>query len=271
MTYPKLEYSVVKSVLKTIVFFDSLGLKIPKPTIVQFLSENRSSLESIEISLSVLEDLEIVKRSGDYYALFARSEAELKAVEPLEPLSLFSKLAVQLVDCLPSVNAVYSVKWFDNQRSLILDLTGSNPARISATLCKMLKTLTGIQTCYISRYNNTQRTHIFSDLILSRMTALIRPLELEKFIKRNNSSFKSFPNRSIENNELLQPFLNSQVDKDNKRNISARNTNDFELFTKIERYIEEHKLEEKWAKNDKIYQQWLLPRLSQLNRKYHLV
>ena len=72
MTYPKIDLSALQSVLKTIVLFDSMGIAVQKSEIEHFLLESTASIEGIEISLSLLEDLDIIKVESSRYSLFAR-------------------------------------------------------------------------------------------------------------------------------------------------------------------------------------------------------
>jgi hypothetical protein len=124
---------------------------------------------------------------------------------------------------------------------------------------------------FVSRFAKVDSETIFHSIALAGMTSVYNPFGLEKLTRRHSDCIAKFPNRVAKNGMDLKPFLNSPKKNTQKSVFNASGTNYSEFFTWVTAFIETQSIDANWEKNQSVYRQWLLPKLSRLNRKYQLV
>lgn len=271
MNYPKVEIESLKSVLKTIVFFDALDKKVSKDEIALYNLETLCNIESIEISLAVLEELEIIQQQGEYYQLYARKEKTLSTFNTAAKLSFWQKTILNTLHLSKYVRGVYHLNLIGERPYLVIDLSGLNKPKTATLVCDAVKSLTGFNCLYVSRFKKTSNLTNVSNLFLASLKPLFQPLALEKLINRSGASVGLFPNKTMDYSMLLKPMFSVAKRRIKKPVFKVQEGSDKEFFNFIDKIILEHDLNEKWETNQKIYEQWLLPKLKGLHRKYHLV
>ena len=271
MTYPKIDLSALQSVLKTIVLFDSMGIAVQKSEIEHFLLESTASIEGIEISLSLLEDLDIIKVESSRYSLFARDSRQLENAKDLKPFGDFPKFILKSLASFSFVRGIYELNLPGMDKALLLDVSGLNNPNLAMRYCNVASRLIGTRVLFVSRYAKIENELIFHSLALAGMTSVYNPLGLEKLTKRHSDCIAKFPNRVVDSGTHLKPLFNSPKKNTQKPVFNASGRNNAELFTWITAHVEGKDIPYIWEKNQSVYQQWLLPKLSKLNRKYQLV
>ena len=269
--YPKIDLAVLESVLKTILFFDAFGKSVSKANIDQYLIEQQSNIESIEISLAVLEDLEIIKKEDDRYSLFARNNSEIKIQSESRRISLRNKFLFKVIGSLETIRGVYSFTNLNDIETIVLDLSGLNKPNLANKICNWTSKITSKKVVYVSRFYKPDSTNIFQSFALAKLSPIINPVALEKLINRDNENYKIFPNRVVNHNGVLKPLRPKSMAMVRKPVFNVNPVSDCEFFEVVQETINAKDLLANWDKNQILYKQWFQPRLSKLNRKYQLV
>jgi hypothetical protein len=271
MMFPKIDLTALQSVLRTIVLFDSMSITVRKSDIEYYLIESTASIEGIEISLSILEDLDIIKFESGAYSLFARDASQLKSDFKETSIVGFQKFILRSFASISFVRGVYQMNVPGVDRVFVLDVSGlNNPVR-AKKYCQFASILLGKRVLFVSRFAKVKNESIFHSVALAGMTSIFNPFGLEKLTRRHSDCIAKFPNRVVDNGINLKSLLNSPKKNTQNPVFNASGTNDSEFFTWITTFIEDKSIDANWERNQTVYRQWLLPKLSRLNRKYQLV
>jgi len=271
MIFPKIDLAALQGVLKTIVFFDSMSISIYKREIERYLLESTASIEGIEISLSILEDLDIIKSEAGTYSLLARDTAILKSNFKNKTVNRFQKLILRSFATISFVRGIYQMDVPGIDSVFVLDVSGLNNPIRARKYCQIASKFLKKRVLFVSRFAKVEGETIFHSIALAGMTSVYNPFGLEKLTRRHSDCIAKFPNRVAENGMDLKPFFNSPKKNTQKPVFNASGTNYSEFFTWVTAFIENQSFDANWEKNQSVYRQWLLPKLSRLNRKYQLV
>jgi len=271
MMFPKIDLTALQGVLRTIVFFDSMSISVDKSEIEHYLLESTASIEGIEISLSILEDLDVIKSEAAGYSLFARDAAKLKSNFKHKTINRFQKLILRSFATISFVRGIYQMDVPGIDGAFVLDISGLNNPIRARKYCQIASKFLRRRVLFVSRFAKVENESIFHSIALAGMTSVYNPFGLEKLTRRHSDCIAKFPNRVAENGMNMEPLFNSPKKNTHKPVFNASGTNYSEFFTWVTAFIETQSIDANWEKNQSVYRQWLLPKLSRLNRKYQLV
>ena len=271
MIFSKIDLATLQGVLRTIVLFDSMSISIDKREIEHYLLESTASIEGIEISLSILEDLEIIKSEAGTYSPLARDTAILKSNFKHKTVNRFQKIILRSFATISFVRGIYQTDVPGIDSVFVLDISGLNNPIRARKYCQIASIFLGKRVLFVSRFAKVESETIFHSIALAGMTSIYNPFGLEKLTRRHSDCISKFPNRVAKNDMDLKSFLNSPKKNTQKSVFNASGTNYSEFFAWVTAFIETQSIAANWKKNQSVYRQWLLPKLSRLYRKYQLV
>ena len=269
MTVKLLNSELLEGVVKTIMVFDILKLKVRAKEITDYLIQVNANYTDVEALLLFLKNAKILHSQNGYYQLYSRQEDSFELFQSPQ-LNLFQKLSLKLLAHLKWFDGLYQLDIGTRDIILIAKFPEFINSKKKDKRTQLLSNILGLNVYHSGLIPRSHR-NVLTALIIEGLKPIVNSQSLLQNQKKNSWTNQFIKNKKVDFSDILFEPNPSYKSSLNNKLSSLKSTGKRNITSLILQLDKDLDFESEYSKRLHFASQWIMPQVRHLVKRNRIV